>query len=207
MRRHVPFVASIWTTMDPVTLLPTGWVAGDDMPLAVARIGKLVRYELENVEPGSMLDLLERTAPVFGMRADVPDPLTLTRYREVTRPLGSFDELRLALVDEGHPWGLLILHRTEDQGEFTRRELDHVAPLAPILGRLLRLAFLRAACSAPAGIDDPPGQLILDAGSSVVAATPSAREWMARFGGEQASCSPRPASGARSRSVVPHTSR
>lgn len=186
LRRRVPFVASIWTTIDPVTLLPTGWVAGDDMPLDIERIQRLVRYELENVDPGSMLDLLARPTPVFGLREHVADPMTVTRYREVTQPLGSYDELRLALIDEGHPWGMLVLHRGEWQGAFTAADLEYTARLAPILGRVLRLAFLRAACAAPAGLEDPPGQLVLRAGEGIVSATPSALDWVERFGGEAA---------------------
>jgi DNA-binding CsgD family transcriptional regulator len=94
------------------------------------------------------------------------------RYRDIMRPMGLGDELRVALTAGQECWGYLCLHRTDHPLGFVPAEAALLARLAPHIAHALRQSVLLHALP---GTGDPrPGVLVLSAELGVVATTPEA---------------------------------
>jgi len=102
------------------------------------------------------------------------------RYREIMRPLGLGDELRVALVLGSQCWGYLCLHRADGPKGFSERELALVAAAAPHLAHALRQAVLM---QRPASAADArgPGVVVLNDDLSLVAITEQAAQLLTRI--------------------------
>ena len=135
---HVPFDGSCLLLLDPATLLPTGEVVENGLPDAA--MPRMTEIELAEADFNKFTDLggpggLRRAPAATG--GDLDRSL---RHRELKRPLGFGDELRVALVSESGTWGGLTLLREAGRPEFTSSDVDLLASLSRYLVEGLRRA-------------------------------------------------------------------
>jgi DNA-binding CsgD family transcriptional regulator len=209
LRPALRYATGVWCTVDPANHLLTSCTLGGGEPMEPDRLEQLCRLEYTTVEPGNLFEIYRSQRTATSLRTEVDDPMTVRRYREITQPLGSHDELRLIFVLDGLCWGLLIAHRAESQGAFTSDEVEAAAQLSTTMANGLRMVFLRAAVAQPAGLDEPPGQLVVGRDREVRSTTATATRWLDSIGGEErlefllATLGPRVARGGHGSITVP----
>jgi hypothetical protein len=178
LRRLVPADAAFFATADPATLLFTGGFAEEPL-------GSATPLFLDNEFGGSDVNKFAALAasPRHVASLDTAtggDRFASPRYREIMRPLGLGDELRVALLAGSQCWGYLCLHRTDDSSRFTESELMLVATAAPHLGHALRQALLLNGRPA-AGRVHEPGVVVLADDLSLRAVTAQASDYLAQM--------------------------
>jgi DNA-binding CsgD family transcriptional regulator len=178
LRRLVPTDAAFFATADPETLLFTGGFAEE--PLSTATPLFLDNeFGAEDVNKFAVLATSSRhVASLDSVTSG--DRFASPRYREIMRPLGLGDELRVALLAGSQCWGYLCLHRTDHSSGFTQSELTLVATAAPHLGDALRHALLLHGPAA-AGRMHEPGVLVLADDLSLMAVTAQASDYLAQM--------------------------
>jgi DNA-binding CsgD family transcriptional regulator len=185
LREALSYAVGVLATVDPATHLLTSCTLSKGEPMDADRLEVLCRLEYTTDEPGNLFGLYRDGRASTSLRSEVEDPMTVRRYREVTQPLGSYDELRLIFVMDGLCWGLLIAHRGEAQGAFSTEEIEAAAELSGTIAHGLRMAFLRAAVIRPEAVHQPPGLLLVAADRSITAGTEPGRRWLDAIGGEE----------------------
>ncbi|MFF5138885.1 LuxR C-terminal-related transcriptional regulator [Streptomyces sp. NPDC013157] len=90
------------------------------------------------------------------------------------------DELRVALRDRGHCWGLLVLCRARGALPFSPADVALAARLSTPVGRALRQAFLLGGTDL-GDTPDAPGLVVLDRDGRIRQATPTARHWLGQI--------------------------
>jgi len=175
LRRVVPFDGTCWLTLDPATLLPTSYIPQNSLcPEAPLRLCQ-IEYLEEDVN--KLTSLSRATSPAGVLSQATGGNLERSvRYRDVYRPDGYGDELRLVLKDGPLCWGVLNLHRESSGPAFTERERALVAALSTPIALGVRRALLIA--HAWAKEPDAPGLILLDVGNQVEAMTPPADQWL-----------------------------
>lgn len=177
LARVVPYDTACWHTVDPATLIETGYHAVDMPPPDAA----VAEFAYLGTDFNTLADLAggRRHSGVLseatGGRLD-----RSPRYRELLRPNNIRGELRTALVDGGACWGVFTLFREEPR-DFTADERDFAHEVAAVLGRGFRAAGTRARATGPAA-DLWPGVVLLDADRRAGPVTPSAARWLAELG-------------------------
>ena len=107
IRRVVPVDAAWFATADPTTLLFTSAVADDVLRPHAALflqnefLANDVNQFRNLVDPGAIVGTLD--GQTDGRRDRSP------RFRDILEPLALGDELRVALLEGGHCWGLPVL--------------------------------------------------------------------------------------------------
>ena len=97
LRRAVPFDGTCLLTMDPATLLPTGDVVENALPPSAAV--RLTEIELREPDVNKFTDLARGRLPAAGLAEATAGELDRsTRHRELRRPSGFDDELRVVLT-------------------------------------------------------------------------------------------------------------
>jgi DNA-binding CsgD family transcriptional regulator len=182
LRRAVPYTAGCWKSVDPQTLLWTGFGIedGGTGTLAAAR-WRFIENELLEPDYGKYLELARRRTPVSTLHRDTHgEPERSSRYRNIHRSLGFGAELRAVFRAGGTCWGIVALIRGEDQPDFSDAEVAFVARVGAYLGHGLREALLREpAAAGPA--DRVPGVIILGEDSSLRSVTEQAQFWLGQF--------------------------
>lgn len=176
LARVVPFDAYCVNTVDPESLLITSSI-GDGLSADAAR--RL--FELEDAGTDvNRLQLLargpEHVATVWQVTNG--DVERSQRMRELFLPLGWHDELRAALVVDGHCWGYLQLFRASSRPPFSARDVGQIECLRSLLG-----GALRASCvvGSPSAARRAPAVLLLDERGVLVAESETARAWLQGF--------------------------
>lgn len=179
LRRLMPVDAAFFATADPETLLFTG--AYSEEPLNDATALFLDNeFGCQDVNKFAALATSPRhVASLDGVTGH--DRLSSVRYRDIMRPLGLGDELRVALLSGSECWGYLCLHRMDHPLGFTPAEAAALGRVGPHIAHALRQAVLR---TRPAGIEDAsgPGVVLLADDLSIVAVTPRARHLLSLIG-------------------------
>ena len=184
LRRLVPVDAAFFATADPETLLFTS--AYSEEPLATAA-SLFLDNEFGAADVNKFAALATAAAHVSSLdSATRGDRWSSERYRDIMRPIGLGDELRVALTAGQDCWGYLCLHRTDHPRGFTSAEAAFVARAGPHIAHALRQSVLLHGQSVllhgqsvllhgpvPAG-GPRPGVLVLAGDLSVAAATPEA---------------------------------
>lgn len=182
VQRAVPFDQATWYTLDPVTLLPTGFEERVRAPLLetmhqdlaavhgrssreyqLELLGRRMHVELaqdDSLSVGPLSRSPRHVATLHGVTNGRPD--RNARWKTFPFPGMVEDELRLGVVDANECWGLVVLHRME--GVFTPEEQRIAGQLSRPLGGVVRLSLLREAVRAGGGLTDPPGLMLLDGG-------------------------------------------
>ena len=175
--RSVP--ADIWCTvlLDPSTLLDTGGQHAYGFPDSVLpRLFEIEHIEQEGVDNLRRLAARRTTASVLSDSArDELD--SSVYYRDILRPQGFSDELRVLLRAGNQVWGLLVMCRSGGNG-FSTRDLAVARALTKPASQALRGSLLLT------GIDegqvaDAAGMLVLDEAHRVVSTNPTAERWLA----------------------------
>jgi DNA-binding CsgD family transcriptional regulator len=178
LRRLIPADAAFFATADPESLLFTGGFAEDPLD-AVTPLFLENEFGTEDVNKFAALATSpNRVASLDSATAG--ERLTSRRYREIMRPLGLGDELRVALVAGSRCWGYLCLHRTDASSGFTEAELALAATAAPHLGHALRQTLLLRDGAAARHFHQP-GVVVLADDLSLVAVTAPASEYLAQM--------------------------
>jgi hypothetical protein len=174
----VPSEGSCLMTMDPATLLPTAEFVENGMPADA--ISRLVEIELREPDYTKWADLV-RTGRAAASLSDVTaGELDLSRrHREVRRPAGYSDELRVVLSSSTGMWGALTVFRERDRPYFSSSEVRLVTSLAGLISDGLRRSLLME--DACAGRDDT-GILVLDPGDGVSLVNHVAGQWIDELG-------------------------
>ncbi|MFE1270998.1 LuxR C-terminal-related transcriptional regulator [Streptomyces sp. NPDC058758] len=188
MRAVRPLLGSeVWAgiTVDPVTLMNTGGHYRQAVPLRY--LPRMLDIEYREGDVNGLPQLARGPGPVGvlgeavgGVRDRSP------RYRDIIRPLGLTDEVRILLRDRYGVWGALILGTGRDTPPYGP-EADAVArAIARPLGESLRRLHLtrRAGSGEPedgagrtAGTP-APALVLLDDHYAPVQSSPTARLWL-----------------------------
>src|SRR3954465_3450539 len=118
LRRAVPFEGVCVLTMDPATLVPTGEVVENGLPVAAYTRMAEIEGRGEDFNAFRVLALSERHAATLS-QATGGELARSERHREIMGPHGIGDELCAALVDGRATWGALALLRGADSAPFS----------------------------------------------------------------------------------------
>lgn len=174
--RIVPGEGSCLQTVDPATMLPTGDYVEDGLPSD--DILRLIEIELAEPDINKWVMLRNARTTAAGLaeatRGDLDRSL---RQREVRRPGGFADEIRIVLANGVGTWGGLTLFRESNRPHYTPTEIRRVASLAPAITDGLR----RAALLSGAAQLDGHGVLVLNPDDSVAMGDHGAERWLDRL--------------------------
>ena len=165
-----------WATIDPETLVISTMTSGD------ARIPP--EYEQRLAESEYSIDEPHRFATLARHKestaklSDLPelDRTRSARLNNVWRPLGIDQELRVTFLADGMCWGAAGMVRAGR--DFTDRETDFLAAVAPTIASATRLA-VRSEAAGP--MPGHPAIVVVGTGGELNAVTPAAREWQDRL--------------------------
>jgi DNA-binding CsgD family transcriptional regulator len=178
VRRAVPFDGTCMLTLDPATLLPTADVTENALP-ASATV-RLMEIELREPDVNKFTHLVRGRRPAAGLAEATAGELDRsTRHRELRRPSGFDDELRVVLTGATGTWGALTLLRAAGCRRFTPAETQLMASLAAPLAEGLRRATL---LGRAADTDSGTGLLVLAPDYAVTAANHAADRWLDELG-------------------------
>ncbi|MFD0316562.1 helix-turn-helix transcriptional regulator [Streptomyces flavalbus] len=162
-------------TVDPQTLMNTGGDYRDGLP--PDRLPRMLDIEYREGDANALSDLAARATPVGLLSRETGGCLERSpRYRDIMRPLGFRDELRVLLRDRHGAWGALIMGRGDDAPPFEAPDLAVAASLARPLGSVLRRLHLTRLAEEGATAA-APGLVLLDGDHEVVHVTPTVAMW------------------------------
>jgi DNA-binding CsgD family transcriptional regulator len=176
LRSLVSVDAAFFATVDPATLLFTGALAEEPL---VASTTVFLDNEFGRDDVNKFAQLATSTDSVGTLdHATHGDRATSARYREVLRPLGLGDELRVALVSGGRCWGVLCLHRADSQLGFDEEEIGFMRRSAPRLADGLRRGIALFSTSPDASVAQGPGIIVLGPDLAVISINAQAERWL-----------------------------
>ena len=175
LERVIRFDGTCLLTMDPATMLPTGEVVTNGLERdALVRLA-----EIEQREPdvNKFTALARSGRPAASLSAATGGRLDRSlRQRELRRPQGFDDELRVVCSDETGAWGAITLLREAGRPPFTEADVGFVASIAGIVADGLRHAvFLRDSAGGNFG---ETGVLVLGSDNGVELANRTAEHWL-----------------------------
>ena len=181
LARAVPFDGICLVTMDPATLLPTGEVVENGLPHATR--ARMAEIEIGG-EDFNRFSSLKSSGELAGNLSEATsgDLDQSQRHRELRRPNGFGDELRVALVDDSTMWGGLTLLRGSDRRTFTPADAALIRSLSRYLAEGLRRAMLVTALSADRqATEESVGLVLLASDNSITRADAIAEKWLAEL--------------------------
>lgn len=169
----VPSEGSCLMTMDPATMLPTAEFVENGMPADA--ISRLIEIELREPDYTKWVDMARAGRAAASLSDVTAGELDLSRrHREVRRPWGYSDELRVVLSSGTGTWGALTAFREKDRPYFSSSEVRLVASLTSLISDGLRRSLLLEDACADR---DDTGMLVLDPGDGVDLANQVAEQW------------------------------
>jgi DNA-binding CsgD family transcriptional regulator len=166
-----------WATMDPEMLVISTMTSGEaQAPPEYEPL--LAESEYSADEPHSFATLVLRRKSMAKL-SDLPDrDLNRSlRFNNVWRPLGVDQELRVLFLADGTCWGAAGMVRTGH--DFTDRETDFLAAVAPAIASATRLAVRSEARRLMPG--GQPAIVVVGPRGELRAITAAAQEWQERF--------------------------
>jgi DNA-binding CsgD family transcriptional regulator len=172
VERSVPTELTCWATLDPESLMITAMISGATR-IAAEYEPRLAEAEYAREEPHAFAALARRRQPTARL-SDLPGPelARSRRYHEIWRPLGLDRELRVLFPDAGSWWGAAGMVRAGQ--DFSARETEFLAAVAPTVGGATRLAVRAEAARAGTG---RPAIVVLGADGRLRGMTAAARDW------------------------------
>ncbi|MGW1281381.1 helix-turn-helix transcriptional regulator [Streptomyces tsukubensis] len=172
--------ADVWCAvmLDPATLLDTGGLHEHGFPQQVMpRLFAIEHADQEGVDNVRALTRRRGTASLLSasMRGRMADSVY---YRDVLRPVGLSDELRVLLRDGPRTWGLLVLCRGPGAPPFTAAETALAAAVSAPATAALRRSLLLTGIDRD-DVPDAAGLLVVDDALRVRLATATAERWLA----------------------------
>ncbi|TDP97730.1 helix-turn-helix transcriptional regulator [Labedaea rhizosphaerae] len=174
----VPSEGSCLMTMDPATMLPTAEFVENGMPADA--ISRLVEIELREPDYTKWVDMARLGQTAASLSGVTVGDLDLSRrHREVRRPEGYADELRVVLSSSTGTWGALTVFRELDRPYFTAAEVRLVTSLTGLISDGLRRSLLLD--DARADRDDA-GILVLNPDDEIDMVNLAAQQWVDELG-------------------------
>ncbi|MEU7831481.1 helix-turn-helix transcriptional regulator [Nonomuraea sp. NPDC049129] len=178
LARAVPAEGTCLMTTDPATMLPTAEFVENGLP--AAELLRLVEIEVREPDFNTWVQLAHAGRPAGSLsEATAGDLDRSLRQREIRRPGGFSDELRVVLAGSTGTWGQLTVFREAKRPYFSLAEVEFVSSIAPLITDGLRRGLLLG--DAQAG-DDDVGLLILDADDGVRMSNKAADRWLDELG-------------------------
>jgi DNA-binding CsgD family transcriptional regulator len=193
--RAVPAEGTCLMTLDPATMLPTAEFVENGLP--AAEMLRMVEIEVRAPDLNKWTRLARAGHPAASLSAVTAGNLDRSlRQREVRRPAGFADELRVVLADSTGVWGALTVFREARRPFFSPAEVGFVSSTAGLIADGLRRGLL---LDGARGGDDV-GLLVLDPDDGVRLSNRAADRWLDALGaGDRA--------GARLPLVIPAVAR
>ncbi len=172
VERSVPTELSCWATLDPESLMITAMTSGT-VRIDPAYEPRLAEAEYARAEPQAFAALARRGQPIARL-SDLPERelARSSRYHGIWRPLGLDREVRVLFADAGAWWGAAGLVRAGQ--DFSLRETEFLAAVAPAVGCATRLAVRAEATRAGSG---RPAIVVLDDAGELRGLTAAAQDW------------------------------
>ncbi len=174
--RYVGTELTCWAAIDPETLVISTMVSGDNR-IPRQYEPRLAEAEYSVGEPNSFaaLSISGRTTARL---SELPPSSRRhsSRLHDVWRPLGLDQEVRVLFTADGVCWGGAGMVRAGE--DFTDRETEFLAAVAPAVGAATRLA-VRAETARGQAAARPAIVVVSD--GRVRASTPAAGEWQDRL--------------------------
>lgn len=177
--RAVPFDGVAIVACDPATAIPTAkWF---DNTITGDAGMRLMEIELHEPDVNKMADLAVSGRLAGSMSDATGGKLDRSpRYRELMRPHGFGDELRLTCVGESRTWGVIVLHRELGRPDFAPPEVNLLASLSAAFVEAFQRANLGSDLSVT-GAETPdgePGLLLLDEHDHIEMANAAGADWL-----------------------------
>ncbi|MFE1982587.1 helix-turn-helix transcriptional regulator [Streptomyces mirabilis] len=171
--------ADVWcgVVLDPSTLLDTGGQHESGFPeSSMRRLFEIEHVEQDDVD--NLRALTRRSGKVSLLSRSTDGRLDESKYyREILRPLGLTDELRILLRHGPRTWGLLVLCRDAHTRPFSAAELAVAEAVSvPACAALRRSLLLSGADRGP--LPDAPGWVVLDGDLGIRSMSPTAQHWL-----------------------------
>jgi DNA-binding CsgD family transcriptional regulator len=178
--RAVPFDGVAVVMCDPATALPTDkWLENSVTGSDGARLADI---ELLEPDVNKISDLANSTRPAAAMSAATDGHLERSvRYRELLRPRGFGDELRVACVRGARAWGVIVLHRELGRPDFDATEVELLAALSSGFAEAFQRANLAPFETADRS-ESEPGLLVLDDEDRIEMVNDAAAGWLDDLG-------------------------
>jgi DNA-binding CsgD family transcriptional regulator len=178
LNRAVPAEGSCLMTTDPATLLPTAEYVENGLP--ADELLRLVEIEVREPDYNKWIQLAHADLPAASLSDVTAGDLDRSlRQREIRRPGGFSDELRVVLAGSTGTWGELTVFRETKRPYFSTSEVQFVSSMAGLIADGLRRGLLLG--GAQAGEEDI-GLLILDADDTVSMSNQAADRWLEGLG-------------------------
>ncbi|WP_238010659.1 LuxR C-terminal-related transcriptional regulator [Dactylosporangium sp. AC04546] len=180
LRGAVGYDIAAISTVDPATMLWTScYVSGIGEEGSRERERTLFDLEFRGGDVNGYAELAARAVPVASLHeATGGDLARAERWRTLLRGLRVTDELRAVLRAEQRCWATLTLYRTGGAPPFTPHDVALVADASGAMAEVFRLALLRAALRVPAGLEHPPGMLLVEPDGTVGSVSAAAGRWL-----------------------------
>jgi DNA-binding CsgD family transcriptional regulator len=176
--RAVPAEGSCLMTVDPATMLPTAEFVEEGLPAEA--LLRLVEMEVREPDVNKWVQLAHAERPAASMSdATAGDLDRSLRQREIRRPGGFADELRVVLAGSTGTWGELTVFREVGRPYFDAAEVAFVSSMASTIADGLRRGQLLGAAQAGAA---EVGVLVLDAEDGIQMSNRAADLWLDRLG-------------------------
>jgi DNA-binding NarL/FixJ family response regulator len=176
LRRAVPFDGVAVVAVDPATALPVDkWKDNFVSDRAGWRLAEIELHE-SDVNKFSQLAAAGRRAASMS-EATGGNLDRSRRYRELMRPEGYGDELRVICADDSGTWGQIVMHRERCAPNFTVRDVKLLASLSDAFAQGLQRVSLPREPAANAGVPDP-GLLLIDDEDGIELADEAAAAWL-----------------------------
>lgn len=177
VERTISTEMTCWASIDPETQVISSMVSGANRIPAEYET-RLAEAEYSLDEPHTFAALARR-GDVLARLSDLPaeDRWRSSRLHDIWGPLGIDEELRVMFRAGGVCWGGAGMVRSG--ADFTARELEFLAAIAPAIGSATRLA-MRSAAQGGTG-PGRPAVVLIGADGQLVAVTPDARDWQERL--------------------------
>ena len=174
--RDVKADLTCWAAIDPESLVISAMTSGE--PRVPSEYEPLLAdAEYSPQEPHTFASMARRRE-AYSRLSDLPlsEHERSARFRNVWRPLGVQQELRVLFTSGGVCWGAAGLVRAGK--DFTDREVEFFTAVGPALAAATRLA-VRSEISSPAQAIRP-AIVVLDSHGELRSATPEAQRWRDR---------------------------
>jgi len=178
LTRAVPAEGTCLMTVDPATMLPTAEFVENGMP--APELLRLVDIEVREPDFNKWVQLAHADHPAASLSDITTGDLDRSlRQREIRRPGGFADELRVVLGGRTGTWGQLTVFRETNRPYFSAAEVQFASSIAGLIADGLRRGLLLGAAQTG---DDDVGLLVLDADDSVSMSNRAADRWLDELG-------------------------
>jgi DNA-binding CsgD family transcriptional regulator len=129
-----------------------------------------IELELWRDDVAKLAEVARRRVPVASLIEETNGrPESSARWREMIRPDGQLDELRVVFVDDFGRWGSIALFRADEP--FSARDRGILAEVVPLVAQALRVSTNRG----PVPDAPVPGVVVINGSDSLETIDPTAR--------------------------------